>query len=105
MDDLSRGIRINETAPAGPLERTPRTFRLREAVSDRIDNGRIVPKATMAALNFNVFGKRGRSLDANTPCTDAVSAAEDRGGWNRRRIGERPAECLIRIFGPLPAHH
>ena len=30
-------IRINQTAPAGAIERPPLTFRLRQAIGDRID--------------------------------------------------------------------
>ena len=48
-------IRINHAAPAGAIERRPFAFRLRQAIGDRIEGGRVMAHAAMAAFDLDAF--------------------------------------------------
>src|SRR5438270_13674355 len=85
-------IRINQAAPAAAVEWRPLAFRLCQAVGDRIDHGRMVAHAAMAALDLDALRGRGGLFHAALPGADAVRAAEDRGGRHRWRLRQRAAE-------------
>jgi hypothetical protein len=101
---LTVRIRINQTAPARAIER-PFAFGLRQTIGDRVDHGRMMAHAAMAAFDLDAFGHRGRFLSAVLPGADAVGAAEDRGGRHRRRAGERSAEARVFLLGAAAAGH
>src|ERR1700759_2712468 len=92
-------IGIDDRAPAGAVERLPLPFRLREAIGDRVDHRGMMAHAAMAALDLNALGLRRRLLHAALPGADAVRAAEDRGGRNRRRDRQRAAKAGIFLVG------
>ena len=52
-------IRINQTAPAGAIERRPFAFGLRQTIGDRVNHGRMMAHAAMAAFDLDAFGHRG----------------------------------------------
>src|SRR5437879_2774011 len=81
---LPMRVRIHQAAPAASIERRPLALRLRQAIGHRIDNGRVMAHAAMAALDFDALGTRGSLLHAALPGADAIGAAEDRGGRYRR---------------------
>src|SRR5436305_13374743 len=68
----------DDTAPARAVERLPRPFALRQTIGDRIDHGRMMTHAAMAAFDLDTLGGRRCFLDAALPGAGAVGAAEDR---------------------------
>src|SRR6186997_1582877 len=96
---LPMRIRINQAAPAASIERRPFAFSLRQTIGHRIDRGRMMTHAAMAALDLDAFGGRAGLLHAALPGADAVGAAEDRRGRHRRRPRQRAAETMIFFLG------
>src|SRR5436190_14102971 len=92
-------IGVNEAAPAAAVERDPRAFLLRQAIGNRVDRGRVVAHAAMAALDLDALDHLRGLLAAALPGADAVGAAEDRGGRHRRRTRQRTAETRILLLG------
>src|SRR5579871_820928 len=97
-------IGIDQAAPARAVERLPLSLGLCEAIGDRIDHGRMMAHAAMAALDLDALGDRGGFLLATLPGADAVGAAEDRRGWHWRRFRQRPAETVV-LLGAAAAGH
>src|SRR5262245_1596280 len=77
---LPMRVRIDHAAPAAPVERGPLAFRLREPIGDRVDGGRVMAHAAMAAFDLDALRHRRRLFHAALPGADAVGTAEDCGG-------------------------
>src|SRR6202000_2536038 len=75
---------------------------LRKAIGYRIDDGRVMAHAAMAALDLDAFSHRRRFFLAALPGADAVGAAEDRRRWHGRRFRKRSAETVV-FFGTTAA--
>ena len=52
---LPMRIRIDQTTPAASVERRPLALRLRQAISDGIDDGGMMAHAAMAALDLDAL--------------------------------------------------
>ena len=61
---------------------------------DRVRGGRVMAKATMAALHLDIFGVQLIALYARLPCADPVDAAEDKYSLHRRRLLEMAAHTF-----------
>src|SRR5579872_1388695 len=97
-------IGINEAAPAVAVKWLPPAFRLRQAIGDRVDDGRMVAHAAMAAFDLDAFGSRGGLFHAALPGADPVGAAEDRGRRHWRWFRQRAAETMIFFACRTAAH-
>src|SRR5260370_29942361 len=97
---LPVGIGIDEAAPAAAVERRPLAFGLGQAIGDGIDHGGMMAHAAMAALDLDVLGAGRRLFHAALPRTDAVGAAEDRGGWHPGRWRDRSPQPRVLFPGP-----
>src|SRR5262245_36201483 len=49
-------IRVDQAAPAATVEGGPLAFLLRQAIGDRVDRGRVMAHAAMAALDLDALG-------------------------------------------------
>src|SRR5882757_11297532 len=96
-------IGIDQAAPAAAVERGPFAFGLREAVGDGVDHGRMMGHAAMAALDLDALDLGGGFFHATLPGADAVGTAEDRGGRDRRRLGQSATETLVYLIGAVAA--
>src|SRR5258705_2195477 len=80
-------------APSLAMERLPAPLALAQPVGDRIPRDRVHTHADMARGDLDALGEIAALLHAARPRDDAVGAAEDRRGRNRRRLahaGELP---------------
>jgi hypothetical protein len=101
---LSSRIWVDQRAPAA-VERLPRSFGLGEAVGDGVDRGGVMAEPAMAPFNLDVLCQRAGALDAPRPGADTVRPTEDRGGRDRRRLGESGAKVAAAVVGALAAGH
>src|SRR5438270_3587445 len=84
-------VLVEETPqPALAIELLPSAFRLREPVSDGVNDRRMRTEADVACLNLYVLRLGRLPFHAALPRHNAIGAAENRGGRNRRR-GRKPA--------------
>src|ERR1700677_3736537 len=102
---LSSRIWVDQRAPAAAVERLPRSFGLGEAVGDGVDSGGVMAEPAMAPFNLDVLCQRAGTLDAPPPGADTARPTEDRGGRDRRRLGERGAKVAAAVVGALAAGH
>src|SRR6267142_896010 len=79
-------VRKDDMAPAtAAVELLPGALRLGEAISDGVDDCRMMTEAAVAAIDLDVLGLGSVLVQAGLPGADAVGTAED----GRRRHGRR----------------
>src|SRR5215470_5391318 len=96
-------IGVNEATPAAAVEGGPLAFLLRQAIGDRVDRGRVMTHAAMAALDLDALGHVRGLLAAALPGADAVAAGKDCRSRHRRGARQRSAEARILVLGAATA--
>jgi hypothetical protein len=86
---VRRGFAEQPLAPTVAAQRLPGTLGLGQPVGHRQQHDRIQAQAQVAGLDLDVLRKRPLAFDAVAPRHDAVAAAVDRTGGNRRRLAQR----------------
>src|SRR5216684_3757271 len=96
-------VRKDDMAPAtAAVEFLPGALRLGEAISDGVDDRRVMAEAAVAAIDLDVLDLGPVSVQAGLPGADAIGTAEDGGRRHGRRLGQRIKQVLL--FDLAAAH-
>src|SRR5216684_5130316 len=89
-------VRKDDMAPAtAAVELLPGALRLGEAVSDGVDDRRMMAEAAVAAIDLDVLGLGPVLVQAGLPGADAIGTAEDGSRRHGRRVDQSVKQILL----------